>query len=88
MSSSSNDESKRSRRDFLRAVVAATGVAAAASVEAMASPRDENPASSGDSDGSSTSDGYRETEHIRQYYRTAGLSKQPSALGDKSRGDL
>ena len=64
------DDSKREgRRDFLRkmavaggsaAVVAASGKAVAGSVDEAAAQSSDRPAS-----------GYRETEHVRAYYRTA-----------------
>ena len=57
------------RRRFLLTLGASGASVAAASAAATSSVAAQTPAA----DGKATTDGYRETEHVRDYYRTARI---------------
>ena len=67
--SKTNEKLRHDRRRFLTTAVAAGGVATAASVAGLAGAREHVDETRAQPD--STSRGYHETAHIREYYRKA-----------------
>jgi hypothetical protein len=65
----SKPHSKVSRRTFLLAATAGTAATAAAIVGQKAS----TPGAAQDKSSTDKSGGYQLTEHVRNYYRTAGI---------------
>jgi len=64
------DATKKSRRNFLRRAVVATGATSAAAA-AYATGTTVEPTSEAAKPASKADKGYRETDHIREYYRLA-----------------
>jgi len=64
------DATKKSRRSFLRRAVVATGATSAAAA-AYATGTTVDPAPEAAKPESQGGKGYRETDHIREYYRLA-----------------